>query len=470
MLQVEKLTLAGRSIVADDTNIASAVINDGEVYIIRDGLRVVDCFQTLVDLSLDAFHELGSKTVRKIRQQGFAELHRIITTTELLTISPRLYDLIPPVGPTLLAKIGRELLHIRDPFYVENLPNARVIFPLDATTEARVSLEAFEEANGPGKLTVHGPHHDSWFEHPLNVINIWIAISPVLRGNGMSVYPEVWPKRLPYDARGQIKRDQYYGRAINFELSPGDIAIFAGEHLHGSEINTTDKTRYVISGRLTLDEPNFFGREAYQYFRSDAVSDDIRNVPRAPWKKKPGPLRRSLGRLKRAVLGIEEKRYMGHPDTREILPLDDTSGSFPKRLEVREDDDGYSVALTALAAGEIRPLSKGYCLARTGSAVFAISRFCPHQGADLAAGYIEEDSLFCPWHNLRIELRTEMQDHNDAGVDVSIGKTTCQSLADISTRELEILDDRIQVPGLFLASEKGVSKPSEEDDKKAAAE
>ena len=29
-----------------------------------------------------------------------------------------------------------------------------------------------------------------------------------------------------------------------------------------------------------------------------------------------------------------------------------------------------------------------------------LSRYCPHQGADLAQGFVKDGKLRCPWHNL----------------------------------------------------------------------
>ncbi|WP_448275871.1 Rieske (2Fe-2S) protein [Nostoc sp. DSM 114160] len=42
------------------------------------------------------------------------------------------------------------------------------------------------------------------------------------------------------------------------------------------------------------------------------------------------------------------------------------------------------------------------------------TRYCPYEGADLIAGYLRDQCLVCPWHNLPINL-------ND-------GASPCQSL------------------------------------------
>ncbi len=41
-----------------------------------------------------------------------------------------------------------------------------------------------------------------------------------------------------------------------------------------------------------------------------------------------------------------------------------------------------------------------------GTDFFAIDDMCPHMGASLAEGYLEEGSVACPWHAWRFSIRT----------------------------------------------------------------
>jgi nitrite reductase (NADH) small subunit/3-phenylpropionate/trans-cinnamate dioxygenase ferredoxin subunit len=43
---------------------------------------------------------------------------------------------------------------------------------------------------------------------------------------------------------------------------------------------------------------------------------------------------------------------------------------------------------------------------REESQLFAIDDFCPHQGASLACGWLEEGAVACPWHAWRFSIRT----------------------------------------------------------------
>ncbi len=45
---------------------------------------------------------------------------------------------------------------------------------------------------------------------------------------------------------------------------------------------------------------------------------------------------------------------------------------------------------------------------------YAISDYCPHRGASLSEGFLEQDKVFCPWHCFDFNLKTgksEMVSH-----------------------------------------------------------
>jgi ectoine hydroxylase-related dioxygenase (phytanoyl-CoA dioxygenase family) len=50
---------------------------------------------------------------------------------------------------------------------------------------------------------------------------------------------------------------QHFGEPAVAELEPGDALVFRGEHLHASEINVTDETRYVLTVRFTPATPRY---------------------------------------------------------------------------------------------------------------------------------------------------------------------------------------------------------------------
>jgi ectoine hydroxylase-related dioxygenase (phytanoyl-CoA dioxygenase family) len=108
-----------------------------------------------------------------------------------------------------------------------------------------------------GFLKIQGPHQDNWFGHSTGGINLWMAVSPVDRGNGLLIYQDRWSEEVPHDGNLKMPTRAPVGRPTNFQLSPGDLLFFHGEHLHSSEINITGNTRVVLTTRLCREKPNF---------------------------------------------------------------------------------------------------------------------------------------------------------------------------------------------------------------------
>lgn len=47
---------------------------------------------------------------------------------------------------------------------------------------------------------------------------------------------------------------------------------------------------------------------------------------------------------------------------------------------------------------------KGVAVFLSGGAYFAIDDMCPHAGASLSSGYVENGIVACPWHGWRYRL------------------------------------------------------------------
>lgn len=73
-------------------------------------------------------------------------------------------------------------------------------------------------------------------------------------------------------------------------------------------------------------------------------------------------------------------------------------------------------------------------LFRIGDDVFAVENTCPHQGASLAEGWIEDETISCPWHAWCFELRT--------------GRMTMGDYATINVYETRIDGGKVFITGL----------------------
>jgi nitrite reductase/ring-hydroxylating ferredoxin subunit len=385
----------------------------GEVIVMPQAMQAIDCFEPLLEASLAGIQQaIGAAKATQIRHHGFEAIHKMINLEELTAIMLRDYELFRALAPAFLRVLVRKLFQIQQSFYFEEVPNVRFHIPYDCAIQKRDEFNR----DWSGKITPHCPHHDSWYDCPTNAINLWIAIGRVKTGNGMSLYPQVYGKRLPCTEDGRIPRNQYFGSALNFDLDPGDVVIFHGEHLHSSEINSTDETRHVISFRITLEKPQFLRPSPHRYCYS-GFSGQLATA----WDRLSNKV---LSRLP-PLLNIDRSPT---PDTAPVFVGDDTSGDFPplltdmtvdgidqKGTKLPFDDNSFPV-------GTIRPLSTTRCAARLNAErIVVFNRYCPHEGADLAAGYLRNGCVVCPWHNLPFNLEN--------------GASPCQSLAPLSVIE-----------------------------------
>ena len=284
-----------------------------------------------------------------------------------------------------------------------------------------------------GHLKVQNPHRDSWVTNPLNALVLWIALSPVRPGNGMLFYPDLWDRTIPHDGYEQrgfrIARQMRLGRPLNVRLDPGDMLLFSGEHLHSSELNRTDATRYVLSFRMSLSPPRYGEGNRWVAY------NDLRMTPK-PWAWMRGWRCRLTKTYVRFLLQRRLGYWLRQKLSRDArgLPAADRNAVHGQIETNRQGNPGVvpefsATDLNSLRIGEIVPVSDAYCVARTEQGVFVFSRFCPHEGADLAGADLKGDHLYCPWHNLRFDLPT--------------GTQACRSLANLDVFRVDQLSGKM---------------------------
>ena len=77
-------------------------------------------------------------------------------------------------------------------------------------------------------------------------------------------------------------------------------------------------------------------------------------------------------------------------------------------VRVASDEDVQEAVLTTLTAG-----GREILLTRVGGTLCAIDGACPHRGAPLASGRIQEGAIRCPQHGYEFDLRTGKGIGND---------------------------------------------------------
>lgn len=400
----------------------------GEVIVLPQCMQAIGYFEQLKQASLAGIRQaVGEHKAARVRADGFEAVHTIIELDELKSIVRSNYKIFRRLAPVLSTKIVKSVFQTEKPFYFEAEPNVQFEIPYDEV--GRTELSSWRWS---GKITARCPDRDSWHGSPSNSINIWIAVGAVRFGNGISLYPQVYGKRLPCTKDGKILPNQYFGRALNFELEPGDAIIFHGEHLHSSELNSTDDTRHVVSLRITLEKPKFLkkSKSSSQFIYSGFGGEFMAKLDRIVTK-----VSHRIAKLINFSFG------RSHSAQRAVF--DDTSADFPQQLPLETEvgtassPANLSFDSSKLKVGEIRPLSPNLCATRLNkNRVVVFSRHCPHQGADLAAGYVVDGCVVCPWHNLPFSMNS--------------GSSPCQSLPHLTVFEYSQSSekDESQTPSL----------------------
>lgn len=391
---------------------ASAVKNEtlrGGIFIVPECLARFGHFQTLVELSHAVIEEVaGKERSNAVRERGFEAIHDILTASELMIVADAIQRRLERFIPGIAHNLVEDVLGHESDFHYEQHPNVRFHVPFDRWQMDKKKYQTYAKDHGEGKLSPHDPHRDQWYRCPENAVNIWIAIGRVERGNGMSLYPDVYKRQVLRTAKGSIEHHQRLGRRVNFSLEPDDALIFHGAHLHSSELNRTAQTRYVVSFRLTLSRPRVsaFSNHRYYWSRHDK-----------------GPLGKGLGFGEKVLRNLT------------LVPRDTQHAESPLPITpdlcVREDGNTIRFSADAVPPATLVPLPKRLCAARIDGTVVVFLRTCPHAAADLAMGSLQGAELTCPEHNVPFDLRT--------------GQSPCRSLAALKLRPCVEHEGEIEV-------------------------
>lgn len=369
-------------------------VRNGRVVVVKGALQYLNCFEELKRLTLDVIREQTSpEQARSIESQGFEALHRFLDGDQIYSVYRTLTDRLGGRHNLIVTDFLRDILGFKGPLYVGQKIWIRFFVPHDQYLENR---ELF--STRVGHLRTQNPHRDSWITNPSSSIVLWFAMGRVVPGNGMLFYPDYWTR--PVDHRDYEKRnlridtDIPLGVPVNVSLEPGDTLVFSGEHLHSSEINVTDETRYALSFRFTTQPPRYGeGNRWYPYVNADWSDSAL------------APLADLRSRFTSTYLRYLLFWHLGYW-LRQRLHLSPERKQAPSPSRAEDAPRFEETTLPDLRVGEVRPLGEKWGIARTSEGTFVFSRYCPHEGADLATGYLREGRIHCPWHNLGIDLKS----------------------------------------------------------------
>lgn len=372
----------------------------GEVVVVRGGFQRAGLLDPILKMSLEAVaDEIGPDAAAAVAARGFEKIHEIVPAHDIPRLTDEIYERVAARAPQDLSILVPSIFAGVRRHYFETSPNVRFHVPFDTTQGDRALFNDFTKKHGEGKLTAHGPHRDSWLDCPDNGVNIWIAIGRVRPGNGLTVYRNEYEGHQRYTGMGNIARDERLTEPLTFDLEPGDFVLFHTDQLHGSALNYTDETRFVISYRITFDRPHFPNGHYHSYCHSGLANGPLRAAATLPALMQPSYVRSFGERVAQKLRPIKPQRI-------ELAPASSS--------DVRD-----------MRIGEIRPTDRKTCVARIGEDEFVtFDRRCPHQGADLAMGHVTDGRIVCPWHNLPFDPAT--------------GRSPCQSLRPLAVRAIAI--------------------------------
>lgn len=215
----------------------------GRIVIVTGWLRHHGMLEVVRRETFSAVADVASpRTGQEVQRRGLEQLHTVVTPAQVSAARTMLETRLRPVATRIALTFAASLSPQRCAIYLGHHSGVRIMLPEQTIATHRT---AFEELTG--FMVPHDLHRDSWYNTGVNSINLWMAISRVRKGNGLLVFPDAY----------QQSTRRHIGLPMRFEMEPGDILLFAGDHLHSSEPNTTDETRYVLTKRLSLGAPRY---------------------------------------------------------------------------------------------------------------------------------------------------------------------------------------------------------------------
>ncbi len=403
---------------ASRDGLANRVLN-GEVFVFREALQTFDLYDMWYDASLRGIERsVGKEAAERSARDGFHRIHEWVAPKDIPAMTDAVYAEIEPLTHEFLARFMGGAFPGVTNFYYERTPNVRFHIPYDLSQAHKKAYNEFAKDHGQGKIAAHGPHRDSWLDCPSNGLNLWFAMDRIRPGNGMTIYPEDYEGEYVFQRSGNIADGQKLHKNWTFDLYPGDVLMFHTDHVHGSVLNHTDETRFAISCRLSVDKPVFPQLHHHTYVHSGWNSSPVlKPLSELPAMMQPGYVSSFAKRVRNKLLPALAP---GEPD-----PL------MPEMIGTKVDG-GYEVVLSDLEVGSVHGVSAALCVARLSEdTVVAMTRRCPHQGGDLANGWIDDDKVVCPWHSLPFDPLT--------------GKSACESLPKLKRVACDIRGDKVVI-------------------------
>ncbi|MFI0712311.1 phytanoyl-CoA dioxygenase family protein [Streptomyces inhibens] len=230
-------------------------VMEGRLVVVRGALDQLTGRDTVRRAALASVTSAVSpQAADRLAEQGLEHLHRVAGAEQIRAVRDELDRRLRPTAQRLLLRFAQALPPQGRRLYVSDHLGVRIMPP-----QAAVHGREEELSNYTGFLLPNQAHTDSWFNTAVNSVNLWMALSRVRRDNGLTLWPQAYRRPLRHEGV-RLLPDQPIGDPVEVELEPGDLLLFAGDHLHATRPNTGPQTRWAVTKRLCWGPPRYHPR------------------------------------------------------------------------------------------------------------------------------------------------------------------------------------------------------------------
>lgn len=259
----------------------------GETLIVPDLLTKAGVRKQIEDVIASSFSFLDADRRQELQNVGLDRMHEVVSVPEILRANLEANRVMTEKSVGIARDIVRVGLEYEGHIYIKKQGMTRYFAPYDVLRRHEMTPEHRSRKcctrTMPGGVRYHGAHRDGWWADADNGVNLWGAVTKILRGNTMVIFPDCWEKPIAHEGT-EIDRTQPLGRQEFFEMDAGDLFLFSGRHVHGSVLNVTDRTRVAVTFRVCLSTPLLLGRVGLRprYFDSRFLGTPLEAITVRP--------------------------------------------------------------------------------------------------------------------------------------------------------------------------------------------
>jgi sporadic carbohydrate cluster protein (TIGR04323 family) len=206
---------------------------------------------------------LKQKFHKDVPCMDLSKLHEFITLEQIGEVSDAIYSLF--LADRFIRPYDRLCKQLVSTLYEGRAAYQRV-------PSVRIQM--------PGQISVNY-HTDEWYGHGHDIQNFWLPLVAVSGTNSMFVTDEIASRevtRVIRDDKKSISQMNELARSVcsPLEMSFGELFHFNSHIIHGTEINTTSKTRISFDFRILRDGDDRGLKDESFFVRSEGRSQLVK--------------------------------------------------------------------------------------------------------------------------------------------------------------------------------------------------